>query len=463
MKNSRKNKIITILIALIAIGLLLFAWSLTQPHPNGNNFWLSLTSNFNNTRYQPNSTVDSQNVGNLTERWFIGTNAFVTSNPVVLNGNVYFADWSGNVYSANIVNGLINWRVNLGGAISSTPTLANGKVYVAFGPNQTKIFSLWQNNGSTIWNTTLNVTEKGIWGSPTVYNGLLYIGTAGAGQPGGQIDNNSSKRGQLFALNATTGKVLWNFTVMVGNAGGAAVWSSAVVDPQINSIYFGTGNAYTNGSNTSYAYSVVSLDATTGTTKWIYSAYNSHQEGDDYDFGDTPNLFQMRVGSSQVQVLGIGSKNGYYYILNRTDGKFISKFNAGTAGSSGGIIGLSGVVQKFGNDDPEIFIPSYYDIPNVTCCGMVEALVPSTNTVEWQFYTPGNIRGSVTVIPGAVLFGDNDGNLYALSIATGLPLFNTTFKNGIEGGIAVSDGYVIVPLSFFGNTTTAGIAAFSPN
>jgi glucose dehydrogenase len=480
IKSSKKSKkphtriiIATAICAIILIIIIIFAAmffefkQFTQQNTPGNN-WPSFTFDNSNSRYQSNNTINASNIGQLQEQWYIPTNSGVTSTPVVLNGSVYFADWDGNLYSANVSSGTINWEINLGGAISSTPTLSNGIVYVAFGPSKsTKVFAVSQKNGSIIWNTRLNSTEDAIWGSPTVYNGLVYIGTAGAVFSDGQLS--PAYKGQIFALNAQNGTSMWNNTVMVGSSGGAAVWSSAVVDPKLNSIYFGTGNAYNHANNSSYAYSIVSLNATNGKRNWIYQVYNNSYTGQDYDFGDTPNLFQIMLSGKLYSAIGEGGKDGNYYILNRVNGDLLEKYSIGTAGSNGGVIGPAGFIYPKYTFGPEIFIPTYYNNTN-GCCGAVEALIPSTNTVSWMDITTGNIRGSVTVIPGAVIFGDLSGRMYAASTTTGNILFNKTFMNrSIEAGITVADGHVFIPVAFpnyqmynNNNGSTAGLYAFSP-
>jgi outer membrane protein assembly factor BamB len=206
-----------------------------------------------------------------------------------------------------------------------------------------------------------------------------------------------------------------------------------------------------------YAYSIISLNATTGKLNWFYAAHNS--SAGDLDFGATPNLFTITINGTTYDAVGDGSKDGYYYIVNRLNGNLLGKYLVGTAGPSQGIIGLSAFIYLKPND-PEIFIPSYYDSYN-GCCGVVEALVPSNNTTEWRFYTHGNIRDSITLIPGTVLVGDNDGYLYAISASTGNQLLVRRFYDGISGGISAAGSYVIVPTSYSGVINETGVYALS--
>ena len=416
----------------------------------GSNDWPSFTLDYADSRYQANSAITSSTVATLSAQWSITTAGSVTSTPVVLNGNVYFADWAGNVYSASVATGHINWQTNLGYAISSTLALANGLVYVGLGPNgPTEVVALSQTTGSLVWSTTLKATENAIWASPIVYNGLVYIGVASSGD-----ESNASWIGEMFALNANSGTVVWTWNATTSAAGGAGIWGSVVVDPSLNSIYFGTGNPYGSGSGPTilYSYSVISLDASTGSLNWYHPVYTSTTAGGDLDFGSTPNLFTVTISGTTYDAIGLGSKGGTYYVLDRTNGNLLGSAVIDSSGDGQGIIGVPGYTY-LGSNNPEIFVPSQYGNS-----GTLGAYTPATGALQWSFNTPGVLVGSVAVVPGAVLFGDEDGNLYAFS-NSGTRLFTQTFPSGIYGGVTVAENYLFVPTAF---GTTNGVYAFTP-
>ena len=415
--------------------------------------WSSFTLDSVNSRYQSNSSITSSNVGQITQKWVIPTQGSVTSTPLVLGGNVYFADWGGNVYSAVAATGHINWKVNLGStSISSTLALSNGMVYVGDGLGQTNLFALSQTDGHVIWETHLVSTMNAVWASPIVINGLVYIGVASNG-----TETISSWKGEIYAVNATTGSVVWTFNTSPGSAGGAGVWGSVVYDPQLNSIYFGTSNSYGGSTNALYSYSILSLNAKTGLLNWYYQTYTSLGTGGDLDFGSTANLFSISVNGVIHSAVGLGSKDGYYYIVDRVSGTLLEKVLIGTGGSDGGIVGVAGFIN-LGPNNPEVFIPSHNEQVGGEY-GVLKALTPSNGTVRWQFNTPVTLLGSVAIIPGAVLFGDTDGNLYAVSTGSGHQLFHATVPGSIEGGISVAEGLVFVPMSF-GSGNSGGLYAF---
>jgi polyvinyl alcohol dehydrogenase (cytochrome) len=403
-------------------------------------------------------------VGTLSQKWFFSTSYSVTSTPVVLNGNVYFADWGGNIYSLKVADGKLNWKYHVSHAVSSTLLLANGLVYVGWGPfRPTSIIALDQATGTLVWSRTLVTSMHAIWASPIVYNGRLFIGVAAAENDSEGV---SSYKGEIDALDAMTGSFDWSFKTAVGAAGGASVWGSVAVDPSLDSIYFGTGNAFGNwsGAATLYSYAIISLSASSGTLNWYHQVYTDTTIGGDLDFGSTPNLFTLSYNGNMYRAVGIGAKDGNYYIVDRTNGNPIVTETVGTLDNKG-IIGLAGFYYPSTQGNPELFIPSS-NYPGCSgCLGVVEALFPSSGNVPWRFPSGGLIVGSVAVVPGAVLFGDIYGNFYAVSIADGSQLFHTQVTPfGINGGITVAEGYVL-----FGNgaqptaDSRCGLYAFAPS
>jgi outer membrane protein assembly factor BamB len=193
-----------------------------------------------------------------------------------------------------------------------------------------------------------------------------------------------------------------------------------------------------------YSYSIISLDATTGKLNWYYQLFHSLARGHDQDFGSVPNLFSVTIDGVTHQAVGLGNKNGVYYVLDRTDGKLLASYPVGT--TEAGITGVAGFYYPTGTVNPEIFIPSADKtrIHNKGVMGVVEALVPSTKTSAWRVTTPGDIDGSVAVVPGAVLFGDSYGNLYGVSISSGGQLWHTTIPFGVQAGVTAAEGYVFV-------------------
>jgi polyvinyl alcohol dehydrogenase (cytochrome) len=481
LDSKSKNRLFAILSVLLFVGILvLSAYALVDQSSaltNSGGEWTSFIFDNNDSRYQASSTITSSNVGSLTEAWFFPANYSVTSTPIVQNGQVYFSDWGGNVYALNVNTGSEVWKTNVGFAISSTPALANGLVYVAGSPlKPSRVIALSESTGAIVWNTTLRTTPGGIYASPIVYNGLLYIGISNCHTTlSGCSEQTTSLVGEVDALNAETGAPVWRFVTGndTGNGGwGAGVWGSVVVDPSLNSIYFGTGNAFQNTSSACntcslYAYSILSLDASTGKLNWydqVYKNWLSAPFADD-DFGSTPNLFSVMKNGMTYQVVGLMIKSGTYYILNRQNGNLL--YTLQVKDSTAMNIGVGGFVYPSGTVNPEIFLPAG--------SGSVQAFEPSnglSSPIWTSIETSGIMDGSeVALIPGAVLVGDGNGSLYAFSMSNGATLFSQKLPNlqsgyGIYSGVTVAEGFVLVGdydyvLKESSSVDSGGLYAFS--
>ena len=123
--------------------------------------------------------------------------------------------------------------------------------------------------------------------------------------------------------------MIWSFKTGISKVGGAAVWGTVALDKNLGTIYFGTGNAYTRTRppSSAYSYSILSLNVATGKKVWNYTAYTFNG---DKDFGSSPNLFVI----PGHKALGLGGKDGIYYVLDRSTGQLLHKFNL-SAGVTG--------------------------------------------------------------------------------------------------------------------------------
>jgi outer membrane protein assembly factor BamB len=415
--------------------------------------WSSFILDSQNSRFQSQSTVTSDNLPDLKQKWMIPTHWSVTSTPVVLGGNVYFADWGGNVFSAQVKSGKINWKINLDNPISSTLTVAGDNIYVSLSPQDTRlvppnngnrVVALSRSTGAVLWQTKIPSSAQGMWSSPTLFDGMIYVGVAGG--IGQKETDKPFVEGNVFALNATTGAITWTRRLN-GTAGGAGLWGSVVGSTELNAVYFATANAYGETGTTGDAYSIVSLNAKTGKENWRYQAYRNVAEGDDNDFGATPNLFKIQQQGGLRAVVGVGSKDGYYYVVDAATGKLIQKTQMQ---QNGGVIGNAAVLRG-DSGNPRVFVPGYSNSVDVAspknAFGSVAALDALTGKVDWSTTVEGNVIGSVALVPGALLFGDARGNLYALSTKAGGTLFHKRLPNAIEAGVTPAEGHVFVATS----------------
>ena len=419
----------------------------------GGGEWPSLIGELHNSRYQADSKVTSKNVAHLHLSWMVHTNASVTSTPVVVGGNVYFADWGGYAWSVKASNGHTNWRVDLRNAVSSTVLVANHKVYVALSPYNTAVYppnlgnrlvALDQSTGRTLWTTPLPSTGRGVWASPILVNGLVIVGTAVAI---GQSEADPKAGGSIFAVHADSGKVV---VVQEPGRHGRWWWSMGVdrlrQDARLDLLRHiererRLGNR-----------SLRLLDRVNGPVEWsrevAVPGLPSKKTGDDYDFGSTPNVFEFRESATKYEtVVGVGSKDGNYYIVSAVDGRLFEKIGLNIP-QGGGSSGLAGVLPGPHGTATRIFVPTFhYDFDNANpqaCCGGLAAVEPALELHRWTVKAHANVLGSVSVAPGVAMFGDQQGWLYAVADNNGAVLFTKHLGASIESGPTLAEGHVFV-------------------
>ena len=215
-----------------------------------------------------------------------------------------------------------------------------------------RLIKLDSKTGKMLW--TVDTVENHahtytITGAPRVFDGLVVIGNGGA-----EYDS----RGYISAFDANTGKKVWRFHVVPGDpskpqenaaltaalktwdttgkykfwkiGGGGAPWNSMAYDPQLDLVYFGTGNGNPwnrelrspKGGDNLYLSSVVALHAKTGQFAWAYQT----TPGDTWDFDSTADvvLADLKIGGKMRHVLMHAPKNGFFYVIDRATGKLIS-------------------------------------------------------------------------------------------------------------------------------------------
>lgn len=220
--------------------------------------WAYPNGDLANTRDAAGSRISAANVGTLREAWtFKLTGAAATgvkyagslaAAPVVVNGVVYQQDLYANVYAIALATGKQLWEYPVGVAEKSGPgpdgvAVANGVVY---GDSSTTAFALDAATGKVLWNdaSLLNSGQGTFEIQPQVSGGRVYLASAYGSGPGG---------GVLLALSAATGAVLWRFDTVTGGQptgvtaipqlGSGGAWETPLVGTD-GSVTFGIGNPY---------------------------------------------------------------------------------------------------------------------------------------------------------------------------------------------------------------------------
>ena len=311
--------------------------------------WATNGGDWYNRRWSPTMALNPGNVAQLKGVWRthlrgsgLGPQYSGEAQPLVYRGIAYVSTGANDVFAVSIASGEILWeyRSNLDpankavccGWTSRGVGLGDGKVFA--GQLDGKLVALDQRSGKAVWSVQAERWQEGysITSAPLYYDGLVITGFAG-GEKG--------VRGRVKAFDARTGTLAWTFYTVPGPGeighdtwpqdneiwqdGGAPVWNTPAVDPELGLIYFGTGNPGPdyNGSirkgDNLFSTSIVALDAKTGKYRWHYQQV--HHDIWDYDAASPVVLFDLEYGGVTRKALAEASKTGWVYILDRTNGQ----------------------------------------------------------------------------------------------------------------------------------------------
>jgi alcohol dehydrogenase (cytochrome c) len=309
--------------------------------------WLMYGGNYQSQRYSRLTQINRKNVKNLRAAWIyqpgqVGE-APIESSAVVVGGIMYITEPPSTVTALDARHGTKIWswsprlpeRLYTIGVHRSNRGVAvyGNTVYV--GTLDCRLVALDAVTGAVKWDVQVESNEQGyaMTGAPRVIDGKVIMGMSG-----GDIVS----RGFLAAYDAETGKTLWRvYTVPLPgepgsetwgpdmkNVGGGGTWGTGSYDPELNLIYWGTGNPnpFYNGKERPganlYTNSLIAVDPDTGAMQW-YFQYTPH-DTHDWDAIQSPVLFDARIAGQPRKLLAVANRNGFYYVLDRVTGKFVT-------------------------------------------------------------------------------------------------------------------------------------------
>ncbi|MGH8261557.1 MAG: PQQ-dependent dehydrogenase, methanol/ethanol family [Steroidobacteraceae bacterium] len=333
---------------------------LTHPAAEPRN-WLTTGHDYGDTRFSPLTAISDRNVGQLHLAWYydFDTHRGQEATPVVVDGVMYTTSAWSKVQAFDAASGRLLWRfdpkvpgrtavhaccdvVNRGVAVW------HGRVYVA--TLDGRLIALDARTGKPAWSVLTVDPHRPytITGAPLAAHGSIIIGNAGA---------EYGVRGYVSAYDAATGRLAWRLYTVPGDpaqgfeneamrraantwppgwwksGGGATVWNSFSYDPQLDLLYFGTGNVQPwarklpsgERADSLYSASIVAVHADTGAYAWHYQ----ETPGDmwDYDATQTLTLATLDIGGKPRRVIMQASKNGYFYVIDRATGQLLSAQN----------------------------------------------------------------------------------------------------------------------------------------
>jgi len=289
--------------------------------------WPSYHGDYSGRRHSSLKQITPQNVSSLTLAWAFQTEhtATIKSSPILVNGILYFTI-PDHVWAVDARSGHELWHYtyppNKGEHIGQRG-VALYKDSLYFTAPDAHLVCLDAKTGKLRWIVELADNNKGYWSTeaPLIVKNHVIVGV------GGDLDN---IRMFLRSVDPDTGKTQWTWWVTPpegapDHSTGGTTWMAGTYDPDLNLIYWGTGNPtpVLTGSNrpgdNRYTCSIVALNPDTGELVWGFqpSPHDTH----DWDAVETPVLVDGPFRGQQRKMLLQASRNGYFFVLDRTNGK----------------------------------------------------------------------------------------------------------------------------------------------
>ena len=320
--------------------------------------WLAHGRTYDEQRHSPLNAINEENIGSLGLAWYwdTGDARGLEATPIVVDGVLFSTGTWSRVYANDGRTGELIWQydpevpkewgkyaccdvVNRGVAVWK------GRVFV--GTLDGRLVALDAGTGEVVWEVLTIDRERPytITGAPRVVNDLIVIGNGG-GEYG--------VRGYVTAYDWETGAQRWRFWTVPGDpsqpfedkamelaastwhgewwevGGGGTVWDSMAFDPELNLLYIGVGNGTPwnrdirspGGGDNLYLASIVALNPDDGSMAWHYQT----TPGETWDYTATQHMIlaDIEIDGALRKVIMQAPKNGFFYVLDRTDGAFIS-------------------------------------------------------------------------------------------------------------------------------------------
>jgi quinohemoprotein ethanol dehydrogenase len=320
--------------------------------------WLAHGRTYDEQRFSPLRQINSTNVGDLGLAWSYDTGGTRghEATPIVVDDRIYLtADWS-IVHAIDARTGEQLWkydpevpgevgRIACCDVVNRGVAVWQGRVYL--GALDGRLIALNAETGALDWEVQTTDLEKPytITGAPRIVKGKVVIGNGGA---------EYGVRGYVSAYDAETGEQAWLFYTVPGNpaepfehpemaaaaetwtgewwvvGGGGTVWDSMAFDPELDLLYIGVGNGAPwsrtlrspGGGDNLYLSSIIALRPDTGELIWHYQT----TPGDNWDYTAVQHmvLADLDLDGERRKVLMQAPKNGFFYVLDRETGEFLS-------------------------------------------------------------------------------------------------------------------------------------------
>lgn len=465
--------------------------------------WLTYSGGYHGQRHSTLDQITTANVADLVPAWVyqVRGEGQVETSAIVVDGRMYVTEPPTSVTAIDPRNGRPLWSyvrpMPAGLKLIGFPATNRGvailddRVYV--GTLDGALVALDAETGAVRWEARVadNRTGHSITMAPLAIDGRIVVGISG-GEAG--------IRGFVDAYDAKTGKLAWRTHTVPGagepgvetwageswKTGAGATWLTGSFDPELNLLYWGTGNPGPDwngdvrlGDNL-YTSSVLAIDAGTGRIRWHFQ-YTPH-DVHDWDANQIQVLADLEIGGRPRKVLVTANRNGFYYVLDRVTGEFLHAAAYAKQTWAKGIDSKGRPIVLPGTDPtPEgnlvypslqgstnwpspsfspatglFYVPvremgSYYYKTDVEyeagrpftgggerrladeSWGAVRALDARTGARVWDFRLPSpSWSGVLSTAGGLVFSGSNEGNFFALDARTGAPLWQFQVGGGVR-------------------------------
>jgi alcohol dehydrogenase (cytochrome c) len=304
------------------------------------NEWPTFNGDYSGKRYSELNQINRANASMLALVWAFQTDVAagpgLKATPLLIGGTLYFSE-PDDVWSVDARTGQQNWHYhyheNEGLHIGHRGVgFRNGKLF--FETPDAHLLRLNARTGEVEWDAVLADVKLGYWATmaPLIIRDHVLVGVSG---------DFNDLHGVLDSFNADTGKLEWQWSSLPQPGapgsetwpkdtdaiehGGGMTWQTGTYDPELNLVFWGTGNPNpvldggTRPGANLYTCSIVALNPETGKLVWAFQP--SPHDVHDWDAVQTPIIFDGEFNGQHRKLLLQASRNGYYFVLDRTSGK----------------------------------------------------------------------------------------------------------------------------------------------
>jgi alcohol dehydrogenase (cytochrome c) len=482
--------------------------------------WLTYSGSYSGWRYSTLHQITAANASRLVMQWTFQVadlGQFETT-PIVVDGVIYGTGQNGRAFALDARTGRAIWRYQRRlpeklqpccGMVNRGFAILGERLFMA--TLDAHVIALDTKTGNLLWDVTAADYHKAytFTVAPLALKNEVIVGVSG-GEYG--------IRGFIDAYDAATGRRLWRFNTVPGpgepghetwtgdswRVGGAPAWITGAFDPDLNLIYWPTGNPSPSnygderGGDDLYSNSMLALDADTGRLKWHFQ-FTPHDLYD-YDATQIPVLLNANWQGRPRKLLIQANRNGFLYVLDRTDGTFLSAKTFGnvtwakdidangkpivnsdlkpSADGTRVCPGAPGLTNWYSpsyspdtnllyvatSTECDVFTSSpqpykaghdflgsvYVPDPVERPTGALKAIDVFTGIERWSFpYFSSPNGGALSTRGGTVFAGDSDGNFIALDATTGRDLWHVQLGAAVYSAAITFelDGkqYVVIP------------------